>query len=157
MDGLVDKLIRDRLNLESTLKQALVQVSLEAVEACAKDHDLDKKHLREKYVDPIVQAYCKREFLPPQIMRVSLCHGKYHSGAPCHNKALANGFCKVHADQYEAWNAKRKAELEFLERRAKNPQHTHGPCRGLVEGCPMCDILRKKNPFLSGERAMPGR
>ena len=157
MEGLVDKLIRDRLNLETTLKLALVQVSLEAVEAFAKDNGLDKKHLREKYVDPIVQVYCKREFMPPQISRVSLCHGKNQNGSPCHHKALANGFCKTHADQYEAWNAKRKAELEFLERRTKNPQHTHGPCKGLVEGCPMCDILRKKNPYLSGERAMPGR
>lgn len=157
MDGLVEKLVRDRVNLETTLKQALVQVSLDAVEACAKDHGLDKKHLREKYVDPIVQEYCKREFLPKQVLRVALCHGKYHSGAPCHNKALANGFCKAHADQYEAWYAKRKAEQEFLERRAKNPSHNHGPCKGLVAGCPMCEIIRKRNPFLSGERPLFSR
>lgn len=150
MEALVEKLIRDRLNLEDHIKAALVHASLEVAERLAKDHGISCKHLREKYVDPVIHDLIRKEFLPNHTKRTATCKGSYSNRMPCTKKALANGFCKAHADQYESYHERQRVIKEMQQQR--RVQHTHAADAGLVDGCPACDAIRKRNPFVENRR-----
>lgn len=150
MESLVEKLIRDRVNLETHVKTLLIQVSLETAERIAHDCGLPIKGLREKYVEPVVQEHVRKEFLPSSTKRHAVCKGCFNNRMPCFRKALANGFCKAHADQYERYNEKQRALREMARHKAETPQHTHVPSPVPVDGCPACEAMRRRNPFVAG-------
>jgi hypothetical protein len=144
---LVEQSLRNHQKIETFFAQILEQVGTEVAESIAHENLLDPKVLVAKHVRPIVDGYVDREFLGTKVYPT--CKGAFKDGSPCTHRARGNGFCGMHAHQYQEYSARQRALRDFLRLRQNNPSHTHPPCEDLVEGCPMCAILRQKgNPFL---------
>lgn len=151
LPNLVEQVLKNRFKLESYIDSLLEQVGTEIAESIAREHGVDRSFLVERHVRPVVDTHIDREFLSSSVHPI--CQGKFRDQTACTHKALPNGFCRLHADQYTAFNARQRALREFMRVRQANPSHTHPPCVDLVPGCPMCEQKRKQgNPFLMGRQ-----
>jgi hypothetical protein len=45
-------------------------------------------------------------------------------------------------------------DMRLEESRKSKPQHTHEPTKALIDGCPVCERMKRSNPFLKGERSL---
>lgn len=134
----IDAFVRERNNLGEYLRSLLTEVVRSTLEEVSRDYHKSYKELEEKYLARIVDVYADRESF--HVDARVLCKGKCKGGKPCAFQALANGFCKRHADQYEVYAARQRFAMQQHERHGKSPHHNHGPSEEEpVAGCPLCE------------------
>lgn len=145
---LMNDLAQKQQDVSSYLRAILTAAVTETIDSVVASHE-EARRLKKDHVDRIVSAYVSREtgILPvTRPVCKGICIGRAER---CQRKAKANGFCKIHADQYQAYEEKQRVSRMAVEKRLKNPMHNHPPSECLVDGCPMCDIKRREgNPFL---------
>lgn len=147
LPSLVDQTLRNCQRLQDYFEDLLEQVGREILESVTREHPhLDANTLYDKHGGPVVAARVDREFLSAHTY--GKCQGLLKDGSKCSRRARPNGFCRTHADQYPAYQAKQRALRDMMRTRAQNPAHTHPPTQHLIEGCPMCERRKKQeNPF----------
>lgn len=67
----------------------------------------------------------------PDTFSGTICRGTKHDGKRCTFKGVHDGYCKHHAVQ------KKRLQQSFVKR---TNNHTHGPERFFVRGCPGCEL-----------------
>lgn len=133
----IEALIRERNNLNGYLRSLLSEVVRCTLEQVARDYRLNSKDLEEKYLERVVDTYVEKESF--HVTTKVFCKGKCKDNKPCRVSALANGFCKTHAGQYEDYAARQRFAQQQYERHVNNPMHNHPPTEDEpVAGCPLC-------------------